>query len=722
MAIVQNANEEHQFLFAVNTISMVKSDALFSYIAPSNILGWILTPIRHVLPFRTFVKFNRTTVKITHFPILFFIFFYERILLSRLAYEPTDLVEQRGRSAAKVPAFSSGDAQGQIFSPGTRLREPSVATYHKDRALEEVFRRPFRNSMRQPDSGAISERRKSSTMVRDWMHGMDNDGAEAPQEQSRRVLDRLERRPKLPRFNTAQLFPKHHRAPAEIARSVASDPDITPKKRYHPIAEEVEETLEMSMDDQVVHEAEEDGDDELLTHDDDEQATQDNTGTIFSEERRRPSMDQSGDEAADEDEGSQDESISKPMLRRLQSSKDGQPTVAGSSVSPGTHLYPVGPDSTQSQQSPRRRAHNRNSSTNTILFSPLKPLTSLATQQRISASRSSVSTTEQQARSLPKRPKTPRLNTAIHTPSHAYAHGNVARSGARTPKRPNILRTNTDAPVVGSSSKPRPIFPPRDMRQSTPEIGALLGFHLGRTETERVPSFNAQALDLASDLGDNRHGPDYGNAFGAMPASFGTQLESAFLNRRYMRGQQSRKRGSRPFQLSDHGDQDDEDDNSASNSERERNRNRDKIILTRMNLLEQGIREVVKEVKEWRKEGEEFMYSAGASARQSGFPSRTGSQRASLGGLSAGSEGKRPTLGDKSRKREKGKERMKVKTPPSREGGKGNSISEVQRMDEEKKHENKEAFAGTIRDDGVDAQGQEPERVGETDVDKGGSI
>ena len=38
MAIVQNANEEHQFVFAVNTFSMVKSDALFSYVAPTNIL------------------------------------------------------------------------------------------------------------------------------------------------------------------------------------------------------------------------------------------------------------------------------------------------------------------------------------------------------------------------------------------------------------------------------------------------------------------------------------------------------------------------------------------------------------------------------------------------------------------------------------------------------------------------------------------------------------
>jgi hypothetical protein len=44
MRIVQNANQEHQFLFAVNTISMVKSDALFSYVAPTNVIAWLVTP------------------------------------------------------------------------------------------------------------------------------------------------------------------------------------------------------------------------------------------------------------------------------------------------------------------------------------------------------------------------------------------------------------------------------------------------------------------------------------------------------------------------------------------------------------------------------------------------------------------------------------------------------------------------------------------------------
>ncbi|KAI6885788.1 hypothetical protein KC334_g15774, partial [Hortaea werneckii] len=124
MAIVKNAEEEHLFLFAVNTISMVKSDALFSYVAPANVIGWALSPLRFVMPFREYVRFNRTIIKMTHFPVLFVIFAYERVVLAMFTYEPTDLVEKPAVSQAKPVAFSINKAQ-DVFSPGRRLREPS---------------------------------------------------------------------------------------------------------------------------------------------------------------------------------------------------------------------------------------------------------------------------------------------------------------------------------------------------------------------------------------------------------------------------------------------------------------------------------------------------------------------------------------------------------------------------------------------------------------------
>ena len=137
MAIVRNANEEHQFVFAVNTISMVKSDALFSYVAPTNIISWLLAPLRYVLPFRQFVRINRTTIKVTHFPILALIYLYERVIMRRQHFDISDSVEQRGRKMAELEAKKATGQHGlRVLSPmHGRLREPSIATMRKDRAL-----------------------------------------------------------------------------------------------------------------------------------------------------------------------------------------------------------------------------------------------------------------------------------------------------------------------------------------------------------------------------------------------------------------------------------------------------------------------------------------------------------------------------------------------------------------------------------------------------------
>ncbi|KKY23724.1 putative cation channel family [Diplodia seriata] len=124
MAVVQNANEEHQFLFAVNAISMVKSDALFSYIAPTNIIAWLLTPLRYMMPFRSFVKMNRQFIKVTHFPVLFAIFSYERLILSRAAFQPEELVERRGLASdpdvtptnAALSHYDRGFVAGSLMS------------------------------------------------------------------------------------------------------------------------------------------------------------------------------------------------------------------------------------------------------------------------------------------------------------------------------------------------------------------------------------------------------------------------------------------------------------------------------------------------------------------------------------------------------------------------------------------------------------------------------
>ncbi|RMZ77685.1 hypothetical protein DV738_g4313, partial [Chaetothyriales sp. CBS 135597] len=197
MAVVQNANEEHQFVFAVNTISAVKSDALFSYVAPTNVIQWLLTPVRYFVPFRQYVYINRTIIKITHFPVLFTIYAYERTILGSSVYDGIDAVEVRGRSQrAKMPRLR---------------REPSIATVRQDRALEEVFRRPA-DTLR--GTQPIKARRKTSTVVNNWMQTLGEEAA-SPPEQDRRVLDRASSR-----FQTSRRGRNFSRA-----ISVASDPE-----------------------------------------------------------------------------------------------------------------------------------------------------------------------------------------------------------------------------------------------------------------------------------------------------------------------------------------------------------------------------------------------------------------------------------------------------------------------------------------------------------------
>ncbi|RKF73723.1 putative integral membrane channel protein [Golovinomyces cichoracearum] len=226
MAIVSNADQEHQFVFAVNTISMVKNDALFSYVAPTNVLAWFLTPMRLFLPFRIFIKINRTAIKITHLPLLFGIFSYEKIFLSGSVYESIDLAE-RGRK------------RGLPFQdPTIRLRQESTAGY-KDQALDEVFRlKP------KPDTLKKSmQRMNTHNVIRNWMN------QQSPPENST-AFNRLEQ--KSNRFNQG----------ISGTRSAASDPIITITGDFNIVSGKSN------------NDGSEDGDDELNTNDD---ASQDET-------------------------------------------------------------------------------------------------------------------------------------------------------------------------------------------------------------------------------------------------------------------------------------------------------------------------------------------------------------------------------------------------------------------------------------------------------------
>ncbi|RMZ10635.1 hypothetical protein D0860_03742 [Hortaea werneckii] len=512
MAIVKNAEEEHQFLFAVNTISMVKSDALFSYVAPANVIGWALSPLRFVMPFREYVRFNRTIIKMTHFPILFVIFAYERVVLAMLAYEPTDLVEKPAVSQAKPVAFSINKAQ-DVFSPGRRLREPSVVSFNKDRALDEVFRRPYRGStVRTTTQDMDGGRRNSSDAVDKWMQVAENEGgASPPMEQPRSVLDRLEtRKPKIRRSGTAERAPLQPSQQFSTASmSIASDPDRKPfstSRRPPRIDEESELTNE---DAPVLQETDADGDDE--NNDDSEPATTPAPGESalsVADRRARAAADESGDEY-----------FHTPMA-----------------------------DKSPYQIRRARAEHGRNVSSGTILFAPQETESSSSQPLRTS------------------KPST--VRNSENTPAPPPQRSQHLTPGQQPPP---------PKPKPIPATKPRPTMPAR--QKTAPSGYAGLSFMEPRPPhpSSRLPSFNARALDLASEIGDNKFGPSGLDAVAGGISGFPASFSEHFLREREIerRREEERRR-----------------------SEEEEKGMVNRIMLARMHTLEEGFREVLREIKD----------------------------------------------------------------------------------------------------------------------------
>ncbi|KAL9022470.1 MAG: hypothetical protein Q9185_000377 [Variospora sp. 1 TL-2023] len=521
MAVVQNANEEHQFVFAVNAISMVKSDALFSYIAPTNVLAWLIAPLRFILPFREFVRINRTVIKATHFPLLFLIYAYERVILRRQTFEATDLVVQRGRTK-NLEAPTSGL---RLFSPAHgRLREPSVATFHKDRVLAEVFRRPFRdNTIRNTQKS--HDRRKTSNVVNHWMTGLGPDGiASPPLEQDPKVLDRLEaRRIAHRRSHLLQRRAQARRGPSFTAAtmSVVSDPtEFTLTGALNtPDHHRPDSNLRTMSMDEIPQQTDADGDDELVTNDDEENTNLDRQANSMGGIKS----------TGTEKEAAKDYFQKTPIAasKRFLPS----PIVQTQQPKAAPPLRPVGPTRSQMRSN---RTHVRHTSTNTIIHDP----------HPISTGSSS----------SPNRKATTARNSAKNAGSGSGAL-TPASAGRRTPKRQPI-----------GASRPRPIMPPRADFQSAPNLAGMVALNSAR---QRPSNFS---LELGSDIGDNKA---VGGGFvGAMPASFATQMAYASGA---MRANQA----------------------SKGNDDQQR---MGKLMLARFNQLEEGFREVIKEVKDWRRE------------------------------------------------------------------------------------------------------------------------
>jgi hypothetical protein len=525
MAIVSNANEEHQFVFAVNTISMVKNDALFSYVAPTNIFAWLLTPLRFCLPFRVFIKTNRTVIKVTHFPLLFGIYAYEKIFLARSVFEPTDLVENGGRGRKRIISFQ--DTRPGLFSPNLRMRQESVAGFQKDKALDEVFRlAPRGDTLR--DTRRSVEQRQTHNVVNKWMDHQSGI-ASPPQEQDPAVVDRLEMR----RQRNATLRRRGVSREISGTRSVASDPaEFMSTGKFHDHLQSSENELR-NLGQDGIGQTDADGDDELVTNDDDEGQTLD--------KRSRTNLSRSqnlGDSDKENDSDDEDYFRTPAATRPVEH-------IPSSVASSSKNRFPSNNLAPPKTSPPKRRGHDRNLSTNTILFNP------------VAKDNHSSSASPPKSRPLTAK-KGSHVNTGTHTPT-----GSGANTGHRTPRH-SIYTT--------ALSKPRPIMPSRTQFQSVPNFNM-------DTTIERPPKGQMRRRRSSLDMGMSDLGLDTTtNAMlGAVPSSFATQMAMATGA---LKGLGTR-----------------------AGREEDTERMMGRLMLARMKTLEEGFAEVVREFRGMRTAG-----------------------------------------------------------------------------------------------------------------------
>jgi hypothetical protein len=144
--IVANATAEIQFRRAVLTLEGVKSDAIFAYQPPFNILALlILLPLNMVLSPRWFHKINVAAVRTLNAPLLLVIGLFERRILwagSRRQKEAEQLPPSKKNSRAGLWDFRRGfsvhgdiqavfDAEPPQNIEGTYFREKSLpAQFH----------------------------------------------------------------------------------------------------------------------------------------------------------------------------------------------------------------------------------------------------------------------------------------------------------------------------------------------------------------------------------------------------------------------------------------------------------------------------------------------------------------------------------------------------------------------------------------------------------------
>jgi len=169
--IVSNATAEIQFRRAVLTLEGVKSDAIFAYQPPFNILALlVLTPLKFILTPRWFHKINVAAVRVINAPLLLLISLIERRTLwagARRQREAEQLPKTPSR--AHLWDFSRGfSVHGDIQAVFDAEPPPSIEEEIANdddlgrHILEDEFAREFG-----PGAGAKLSRRGTGKSRRD---------------------------------------------------------------------------------------------------------------------------------------------------------------------------------------------------------------------------------------------------------------------------------------------------------------------------------------------------------------------------------------------------------------------------------------------------------------------------------------------------------------------------------------------------------------------------
>lgn len=171
-------------------------------------------------------------------------------------------------------------------------------------------------------------------------------------------------------------------------------------------------------------------------------------------------------------------------------------------------------------------------------------------------------------------------------------HASRPGSGTRTPNSKPVSSAaghRTAKRTTPGLPRLRPALPSKDdpAFRSAPNLAHLLAVE-SRTGPRRRPSLE---MDLVSDIGDNR--AIGGGYVGALPASFAAQMQRGLAESRRTRGQ---------------------------NEEQERFA---KIMMARMNSLEEGFREVIHEMRDQRRHEEARSRSPEKASRPITRPRKT---------------------------------------------------------------------------------------------------